>query len=218
MRGKRWVRGMLSFLWVKNPILISGLSMVTAVMATKSAWDALCISVALGIMLVPTVAVAFVTPVKLRMEMRFILYTVVASLSYLPAFAAVRAMNASATAALGIYLPLLAVNELIVLRADRFVTKKSAAMTVLDTAGCLVSFTLSMLLIAVLREMFGSGTVFGYPVLSHTLPVLLLPFSGFIIVGFTAAGLRKVQMLTLYALRQNRLKRRKRAERAEKQE
>ena len=127
-------------------------------------------------------------------------------------------MNASAIAALGIYLPLLAVNELIVLRADRFVTKKSAAMTVLDTAGCLVSFTLSMLLIAVLREMFGSGTVFGYPVLSHTLPVLLLPFSGFIIVGFTAAGLRKVQMLTLYALRQNRLKRRKRAERAEKQE
>lgn len=200
------LRNIISFLWVKNPLLIYGLSVVTAVMTTTSLNSALSVCIALFIMMIPTTVVALVMGSRVKTEMRFVINTLVAALSYIPAIMMVRALFPQTIAALTIYLPLLAVNELVVLRADRYATKRSVGFAVADTLGCILSFTITMLFIAFVRELLGSGTLFGYKILTHTSPEVLLPFMGFIISGFTAALFKHGQAMLVVAIRHHRHK------------
>lgn len=206
MRRKSALRNVISFLWVKNPLLIYGLSVVTAVMTTTSLNSALSVCMALLIMMIPTYAVALIMGTKLVPEIRFVVHTLVASVSYIPAVLAVRAIFPQTITALTIYLPLLAVNELVVLRADRYVSKRSVGFAVADTLGCILGFTITMLFIAFVRELFGSGTLFGYRIINHTSPEVLLPFMGFIISGFTAALFKHGQAVLVNAIRHRRRK------------
>lgn len=203
-RKNATLRNFISFLWIKNPLLIYGLSVVTAVMTTTSLNSALSVCLALVIMMIPTAAVSLLMGSKLPSEIRFVVHTLVASLSYVPAVMAVRAVFPQAVTALTIYLPLLAVNELVVLRADRYATKRSISFAITDTLGCILSFTLTMLFIAFIREFLGSGSLFGYKILKQTRPEFLLPFMGFILSGFTAAIFKHVQAVAILAIRRRR--------------
>ena len=203
-RKNATLRNVISFLWIKNPLLIYGLSVVTAVMTTTSLNSALSVCLALLIMMIPTTAVSLVMGSKLPPEIRFAVHTLVASLSYIPAVMAVRALFPQAIMTLTIYLPLLAVNELVVLRADRYATKRSLTFALADTFGCILSFTLTMLFIAFVRELLGSGSLFGYKILKQTNPEFLLPFMGFIISGFTAALFKHAQAMAILAIRRRR--------------
>ena len=206
MRKRSALRNAISFLWVKNPLLMYGLSVVTAVMTTKSLISAISVCVALLIMMVPTTAVALIIGKKLVPEIRFVIHTLVASLCYIPAVMVVKDMFPQVVTELSIYLPLLAVNELVVLRADRYATKRSVGFALADTLGCILSFTITMLFIAFVRELIGSGTILGYKVMTQTRPEILLPFMGFIVSGFTAALFKHGQAMLILAIRHHRHK------------
>ncbi|MDC7246270.1 MAG: electron transport complex subunit RsxE [Sphaerochaetaceae bacterium] len=60
---------------------------------------------------------------------------------------------------LGIFLPLIVVNCIILGRAEAFANKNSIVDSFLDAIGMGVGFTLALLLIALIREVFGSGTI-----------------------------------------------------------
>ncbi|NLY07679.1 MAG: electron transport complex subunit E [Spirochaetales bacterium] len=61
--------------------------------------------------------------------------------------------------ALGVYLPLIVVNCIILGRAEAFANKNSIVDSALDAIGMGVGFTMSLTLIALIREVFGSGTI-----------------------------------------------------------
>lgn len=61
--------------------------------------------------------------------------------------------------ALGVYLPLIVVNCIILGRAEAFASKNSVADSALDAIGMGIGFTLALCLIAFIREAFGSGTI-----------------------------------------------------------
>ena len=209
MKKTSAMRTVVNFLWIKNPLLIYGLSVVTAVMTTTSLNSAVSVCLALVIMMIPTTLIALVLGDKLLPEIRFAIYTLVSSLTYIPAVMAVKSLFPQSVAALTIYLPLLAVNELVVLRADRYAKKRSVGFALADTVGCIISFTLTMLFIAFVRELFGSGTLFGYKVLKQSNPEVLLPFMGFIIAGFSAALFKHIQAMTVVSIRHRRHKKMK---------
>lgn len=202
-------RTVVNFLWIKNPLLIYGLSVVTAVMTTTSLNSAVSVCIALVIMMIPTMLTALILGDRLLPEIRFAIYTLVSSLAYIPAVIAVKELFPQSVTALTIYLPLLAVNELVVLRADRYAKKRSVKFALADTLGCIISFTLTMLFIAFVRELFGSGSLFGYKVLKQSNPEVLLPFMGFIIAGFSAALFKHVQAIMVVSIRRHRHKKMK---------
>lgn len=202
-------RTVVNFLWIKNPLLIYGLSVVTAVMTTTSLNSAVSVCIALVIMMIPTMLTALILGDRLLPEIRFAIYTLVSSLAYIPAVIAVKELFPQSVTALTIYLPLLAVNELVVLRADRYAKKRSVKFALADTLGCIISFTLTMLFIAFVRELFGSGSLFGYKVLKQSNPEVLLPFMGFIIAGFSAALFKHVQAIMVVSIRRRRHKKMK---------
>ncbi len=66
--------------------------------------------------------------------------------------------------ALGVYLPLIVVNCIILGRAEAFANKNTVADSALDAIGMSIGFALALTLIALIREMFGAGTITLFPV------------------------------------------------------
>lgn len=97
--------------------------------------------------------------------------------------------------ALGVYLPLIVVNCIILGRAEMFASKNSVADSALDGLGMGLGFICTLLVMATLREVFGAGSFAGItiPVLSsYAIPILVKPAGGFFIFGCMIALVAKL--------------------------
>ncbi|MCY1151781.1 MAG: electron transport complex subunit E [Sphaerochaetaceae bacterium] len=77
--------------------------------------------------------------------------------------------------ALGVFLPLIVVNCIILGRAEAFASKNTVFDSILDGIGMGIGFTLALILIAAIREIFGSGTITLFPMGSFN-GVIKIPF------------------------------------------
>lgn len=94
--------------------------------------------------------------------------------------------------ALGIFIPLIVVNCIILGRAEAFASKNDLWLSLQDAIGMGLGFTLALSTIGACREFFGNGTLLGYKAaLPGTQPVLLLilPAGAFLTMGLLFAGL-----------------------------
>ena len=97
--------------------------------------------------------------------------------------------------ALGIFLPLIAVNCVIFARAEMFASKNNIVNSIVDAVGMGAGFTVALLIIATIREILGNGTWFGVslPVLSEfNIPLMSLAPGGFIVFGVLIAMVNKI--------------------------
>ncbi|MDO9535905.1 MAG: electron transport complex subunit E [Bacillota bacterium] len=67
--------------------------------------------------------------------------------------------------ALGIFIPLIVVNCIILGRAEAFARKNTLGRSVIDALGMGIGFTLSLTILGIIRELFGAGSVFGFEVM-----------------------------------------------------
>ncbi len=89
-------------------------------------------------------------------------------------------------AALGVFIPLIVVNCIILGRAEAFASKNNAFDSILDGVGIGLGFTLSLTVIGAVREVLGSGAIFGMPLgISDLTPlVFVLAPGGFLTLGY----------------------------------
>ncbi len=102
----------------------------------------------------------------------------------------IKAFSPALDTALGVYLPLIVVNCIILGRAEMFASKNRVLPSVLDGLGMGVGFTAAMLCMGIIRELLGAGTVFGLPILSgfmEPIIIFLLPPGGFFVFGMLVA-------------------------------
>lgn len=102
----------------------------------------------------------------------------------------VSAFSPALKAAMGIYLPLIVVNCIILGRAEGFANKNRILPSVMDGLGMGIGFTITLLLMGAIREILGSGTFFGMQVLPSMYPgiiMFLLPPGGFFVFGILIA-------------------------------
>lgn len=93
--------------------------------------------------------------------------------------------------ALGIYLPLIVVNCIILARAEMFASKNPPLASVLDGAGMGIGFTAVLTLMGAVRELLGAGSLFSFPVTSRFISpmiIFLLPPGGFFVFGILVAA------------------------------
>jgi electron transport complex protein RnfE len=95
--------------------------------------------------------------------------------------------------ALGIFIPLIVVNCIILGRAESFAAKNTPLASIFDGIGIGLGFTLSLTTLGLVREILGSGSAFGYVLLPETTNLLLfvLPPGAFITLGFLSALFNK---------------------------
>ena len=103
----------------------------------------------------------------------------------------VKAFLPSIDKALGIYLPLIVVNCIILARAEMFASKNPVLPSVLDGLGMGLGFTATLTLMGALREILGAGTLFSLPVTANFISpmiIFLLPPGGFFVFGMLVAA------------------------------
>lgn len=107
----------------------------------------------------------------------------------------VKAFSPALDQALGIYLPLIVVNCIILGRAEMFANKNTVGDSALDGIGMGLGFTLTLLVMSSIREILGSGTWFGMeiPVLiDNNVSILTLAPGGFFVFGCLIALVNKL--------------------------
>ena len=97
--------------------------------------------------------------------------------------------------ALGIYLPLIVVNCIILGRAEMYAKKNGVLDSALDAIGMGVGFTLTLLIMASIREIFGNGSWFGMEIpwlKDNSISVLTMAPGGFVVFGCLIALVNKL--------------------------
>jgi electron transport complex protein RnfE len=91
--------------------------------------------------------------------------------------------------ALGIYIPLIVVNCIILARAEAFAAKNNPWYSLLDGLGMGLGFTLAITLIGIIREFLGSGAIFGLQIIKNIpMPsVFVMPAGAFLVLGMLMA-------------------------------
>ncbi len=97
--------------------------------------------------------------------------------------------------ALGIFIPLIVVNCIILGRAEAFASKNSVFLSIADGIGMGLGFTLALLMIGSVRELLGNGTILGYHLLGGSyvpILVMILPPGAFLTYGTLTAVVKAV--------------------------
>ncbi len=101
----------------------------------------------------------------------------------------------SINSSLGLYIPLIVVNCIILGRAEAFACKHGAFDSMLDGIGVGLGFTLGLSLLGFFRELLGTGCVMGFRLLPETAGMLLfiLPPGAFITLGYLIAVVNRLR-------------------------
>jgi Na+-translocating ferredoxin:NAD+ oxidoreductase subunit E len=106
-----------------------------------------------------------------------------------------KAFLPSLDSALGIFIPLIVVNCVILSRAEAFASKNTLLKSATDGLGMGLGFTLSLLVLGSVRELLGAGSIFGVGVFGESFSpaaMMLTAPGGFLVFGILMALLNKV--------------------------
>jgi electron transport complex protein RnfE len=188
--GKELTKGII----VENPILIIMLGLCATLACSTSATDAFGMGLAFTfVMICSNVVVALVrkiTPHQIRIPVFItVISTFVTIVDY-----AMKAYTPLLSRSLGVFVPLIVVNCIVMGRAEAFASRNGVAASFMDGVGMSIGFTLIITLLGAIRELFGNGTVFGLRVLPagyQPFLIFILPPGAFLVIGFMMAAQKK---------------------------
>jgi len=178
-----------------NPTFVLMLGMCPTLATTTSATNGMAMGLATMAVLICTNVVISclksLTPDKVRIPVFIVVIAAFVTILQM----AIKAYLPDIDAALGLFIPLIVVNCIILGRAEAFAAKQSPVASLFDGIGIGLGFTLGLTLLGIFREILGSGSVFGFTLLPETYNILLfvLPPGAFITLGFLIAIVNKVR-------------------------
>lgn len=98
--------------------------------------------------------------------------------------------------ALGVYIPLIVVNCIILARAEAFAGKNGPVSSLFDGIGMGLGFTLALVLLGSVREFLGNGSIFGLTILPEFFPrtlIMILPPGAFLTLAFLMVIVNKLR-------------------------
>ena len=186
--AERFSAVMLNRAFLQNPVLVQALGLCPIAGGAVSLKAGLVLSAALTAGMMLNLLAAHYLLKRLPRWLRMPAYVLVALAAVCPAGYILETRAESLLSQVGIYLALLAVSSLISVRSEKtFVScplKRSFYVAAAESTG----YSAVVIAVAFVRELAGSGTLWGRTVTSvYFAPGLLLPFGGFLALGFLAA-------------------------------
>lgn len=179
---KNFTKGIIK----ENPVLCLVLGTCPTLAVTTAASNAIGMGIAATLVLVCSNAVISllrnVIPDKVRIPAYITIIAGFVSMVQM----LVKAFAPAIDEALGIFLPLIVVNCIILGRAEMYARKNKVLPSIIDGLGMGVGFTAAMLLMGIIRELLGSGSIFNIPITSGFIdPIItfILPPGGFFVFG-----------------------------------
>ena len=175
----------------RNPLFASGVIIAPAAAACTDFYSAAILSAVFTAVTFVTVAICRFVPRKIVYTVRIILYTLVASLVYVPIHLFFTSGDlAEMYYAVGIYAPLLITNSLITLRTETKFYRLSTSYMLKLAAFYVMGYDLALLSFGGIRGILTKGTVLGVKVLPFSISALSNLFGGFILLAVISALFR----------------------------
>ncbi|HOQ40149.1 MAG TPA: electron transport complex subunit E [Fervidobacterium sp.] len=184
-RWKEVTKGIIS----ENPTYVQVLGMCPTLATTTSAENGLGMGLAAtAVLIMSNVVISAIrktVPEKVRIP---IFITVIATLVTIVDLL-MHAYIYDLWKTLGLFIPLITVNCIIMGRAEAYASKNGIVDSLLDGLGMGLGFTLSLTLLGSIRELLGNGTIFGIKVWgkAFNMFVMILPPGAFLTLGLLAA-------------------------------
>ena len=192
---KNFLRQLYEGLFTNNPVLVQLIGMCPTLATTTSLENGfgmgmaatavlICSNVVISLLrkLIPskvriaayiTIIAGFVTAVDLLMQ------------AYLP----------DLSKSLGLFIPLIVVNCIILARAEAFASKNKVIPSLVDGLAMGLGFTCALCILSTIREILGAGTLLGHPLFGDSFQpaiMMILPAGGFLTLGFVIALFQKI--------------------------
>lgn len=190
-----YIKILLNGIIKENPTFVLLLGMCPTLATTTSAINGMSMGLAtMFVLICSNIAISLIknlTPDMVRIP---VFVVVIASFVTILQMC-MQAFVPSIYEALGLYIPLIVVNCIILGRAEAFACKNGPVQSLFDGLGIGLGFTVALVLLGAVRELFGSGSVFGFVLLPETCNILLfvLPPGAFLTLGYLIAIVNKLK-------------------------
>lgn len=178
-------------LFKKNPVFVLLLGLVPAVAVTSTAYNGWVLGLITAIVLVLSTMLNYLLQPLVPQNARIVLRMAILIVLLVVSYGLLSSWNPQIVAQLGIFLPLLVVDSLVLQTFDQ---ERSFGATALYSLGQGLGFLIALVLIGVIREFLGFGTIFGAEIVQGSLPPMALASSvpgGLIILGLLLALVNK---------------------------
>ncbi|MDE5877215.1 MAG: electron transport complex subunit E [Muribaculaceae bacterium] len=181
-----------------NPVFVLLLGMCATLGTTSSAMNGLMMGVATAAVLVcSNLVISLIknlVPDKVRIPAFIVVIATFVTVLQLVVNAWLPALNAS----LGIFIPLIVVNCILLGRAEAFASKNGIVASLLDGLGAGVGFTFALVLLGASRELLGTGRLFGAMIYPEDYGMLLFVLApgAFIALGYLIAIVNKIRKVS----------------------
>ena len=177
----------------QNPVLVQVLGMCSTMAITTSFFNGLGMGV--SVLIILTLSNIFIALLRkiIPNEVRIACFIVVIAGFVTCVDLLLKAFVPALSNSLGVFIPLIVVNCIILGRAEAFASKNGPVASIFDGIGIGLGFTLSLTLVGAVREVLGSGAIFGYSFgITDYMPlVFVLAPGAFIVLGYLMALFNK---------------------------
>lgn len=177
----------------ENPTFVLLLGMCPTLATTTSAINGLSMGLAtLFVLVLSNIAISAIAPVVPDKVHIPVYIVVIATFVTILQFA-MQAYTPAMYATLGLFIPLIVVNCIVLGRAEAFANKNGILDSALDGLGIGCGFTLSLTVIGIVREILGSGSVFGLKLVSGDgILVFVMAPGAFLALGYLMVLFNKI--------------------------
>ncbi len=170
----------------RNPVFVQLLGMCPVLAVSNTARNALAMGLATGFVLLMSNLVVSLLRRWVPTQVRIVTFILIIATFVTIVDYAIQAISLDLHKALGAFISLIVVNCLILGRAEAFASRQPPSRSILDALGMGTGFTIALLSLGAVRELLGSGSLFGVRVLGESFQewtIMMLPPGGFFVLA-----------------------------------
>ena len=189
---KQFKEGLLD----NNPVLVQLLGMCPTLAVTTPVANAIGMGLAATVVLICSNLFISLLRKFIPKQVRIAAYIVIISGFVTAVELLMRAYFYDLYQSLGLFIPLIVVNCIILARAEAFASKNKPLPSIIDGAAMGLGFTFALVLLAFVRELLGSGKIFGWAIPGYSenpMVIFVLPAGAFISLGIVIAAVQKIR-------------------------
>ncbi|MCD8096718.1 MAG: electron transport complex subunit E [Lachnospiraceae bacterium] len=196
---KPWVERIYNGVVKENPSFVLMLGMCPTLAVTTSAINGVGMGAStMAVLILSNLIISLLRKV-IPDDVRLPAYIVIVASLVTVTELLMEAYTPSVYDALGIYIPLIVVNCIILGRAEAYASKNPPFLSVMDGLGMGLGFTIALFILGVFRELLGAGTVFGVQVMPEffePIAIFVKAPGAFLVLAFVVAVMNALGMMT----------------------
>ena len=196
---KQFEEGLLS----KNPVLVQLLGLCSVLAITTSLFNGIGMGLSVTIILICSNVLISALRKVIPSEIRIAAYIVIIAGFVTIVDLCLQAFIPALAASLGVFIPLIVVNCMVLGRAEAFASKNGVLASAVDGLCQGIGYTVALVVVCVIRELLGNGTFgggllgpggAGIQIIPQPFPAMqiVMPVGGFLVLGFVLAGCTKL--------------------------